>query len=187
LYDVGMQLDRSRAALRRATRAVDDLLDADSSDVFLDRFPSVLATIAVVGSIINAETEGHRTPEFGNWWKKTQADPRFIFMRDVRNAEFKRGESRHAARHQVSLIDPVLARDFLSIFRGGKVIEEVRGQPSGEQAAGAAPASSPPGFHSIEWYFSGGLFDDLEVFTVLELYLEWLRDEVLPTAERLTR
>jgi hypothetical protein len=186
-----MQLDRSRTALRQATQAVDELRAAkDSSDPFRDRFPFVMAAVQRVGSVIAAETEGHRTPQFGDWWKRTQDEPLFVFMRDVRNAEFKRGEPRQAAHHQVTLSDTALAQDSLTyqVIRDGKVVQEGGGQPREQQVAptGEVPTSSSS--HTVDWYFSGGgLYDGHEVFSVVDRYIAWLRDDILPTAERLMR
>jgi hypothetical protein len=88
-----MQLDRSRTALRQATQAVEELRAAkDSPELFRDRFVSTMGMVQRVGSIIDVETKGHRTDEFAKWWKETQSEPLFVFMRDVRHAEFKRGE-----------------------------------------------------------------------------------------------
>jgi hypothetical protein len=38
-----------------------------------------------------------------------------------------------------------------------------------------------------EGEFKGGEFDGYEVFALLDRYLTWLREDVLPTAERLMR
>jgi hypothetical protein len=184
---LAMQLERSRTALRQATQAVEELRAAkDSPELFRDRFVSAMGMVERVGSIIDDETERHRTPEFGMWWKQTKSDPLYLFMRDVRNAEFKRGESRQSAHHQVTLTDSAFAQDSLTyqVIRGGKVIQEGGGQ--GEPAV--RPSPTPPIPHTVDWYFSGGgLHDGQEVLSVVERYLAWLREDVLPTAERLTR
>ena len=141
--------------------------------------------------MIDEETKGYRTAEFGGWWKGTQSDPLYRFMREVRNAEFKRGESRQAAHHQVTLTDAASVTDSLSyqVIRDGVVIQEgrdhAREQP---EAITAMPSATPPIPHSIDWYFSGGgQYDGHEVFSVVDLYIAWLRDDILPTAERLAR
>jgi hypothetical protein len=183
-----MQLERGRTALRQATQAVDELRAAkDSSDLFRDRFPFVMASVQRVGSVIAAETQGHRTPQFGNWWKKTQSDPLFVFMRDVRNAEFKRGEPRQAAHHQVTLTDAASVQD--SLIHDGRVVQEGGDRPSEQPAATSAePSATPPTPHSVDWYFAGGgQYDGQEIFSVVDRYIAWLRDDILPTAERLTR
>jgi len=184
-----MQLPRSRTALRQATQAVEELRAAkNDSELFRDRFVSTMGMVQRVGSIIDVETKGHRTPKFGKWWKETQGDPLFIFMKDVRNAEYKRGESRQAAHVQVTFSDFASARDFFSyqVIRDGEVIHEGRSQPS-EQAT-PAPSAAPPIPHTIDWYFSGGgQYDGQEIFAVVDRYIAWLGEDVLPTAERLTK
>jgi hypothetical protein len=184
-----MLLARSRTALRQAVQAVEELRAVkDNSHLFRDRFVSAMGMVQRVGSMIDHETKGHRTSQFGAWWKQTQADPLYVFMRDVRNAEFKRGESRQAAHHQVTLHNSVSVQGSLSyqVIRGGKVVQEGRGEPS-DQQAGAAAATTPPDSHTIDWYFSGGgQYDGQEVFSVVDRYIVWLRDQLVPTAERLT-
>jgi hypothetical protein len=181
-----VRLDRSRTALRQATQAVEELRAAkDSPELFRDRFPLAMGAVQRVGSIIAAETKGRRTSEFGMWWKRTQSDPLYTFMRDVRNAEFKRGESRQAAHHQVTLTDAAVVQDSLSyqVIRDEKVVEG-RGQPSEPVSM---PSAGPPVPHTIDWYFSGGgQYDGREVLSLVDRYLAWLQHEVLPTAERLT-
>ena len=183
-----MQLSRSRTALRQATQAVEELRAAKNQpELFRDRFVSTMGMVQRVGSIIDVETKGHRTPEFGKWWKQTQSDPLFVFMKDVRNAEFKRGESRQAAHHQATLTDSGFAQDSLGyqVIRGGQVVQEGRSQPS---ELPPRPSSAPPIPHTVDWFFSGGgQFDGQEVLSIVDRHLAWLRDEVLPTAERLTR
>jgi hypothetical protein len=184
-YDADMQLARSRDALRQATQAVEGLRAVkDDSEQFRDRFPFVLAAVQRVGSIIDAETKGHRTPEFGEFWKQTQDDPLFRFMREVRNAEFKRGESRQAAHHQVTLTDVGFAYDSFQVTQGGRVIAEAGTDPS---PPWIQPSAKSPSAHTINWYFSGGgLYDGQEVLSLVNRYLNWLRGDILPTAERLT-
>ena len=182
-----MQLDRSRTALRQATQAVEELrATKDSPELFRDRFVATMGMVQRVGSLIAKETKGHRTPEFGKWWSETQRESLFIFMRDVRNAEFKRGEARQAAHHYVTLGEAVEVEDALSykVIRGGKVIQEGGAEPS---KPAARPSPAPPVPHRVEWSFTGGLYDGQEVLSVVDRYLTWLREEVLPTAERLTR
>jgi hypothetical protein len=186
---LAMQLERSRTALRQATQAVEELRGAkDRPELFRDRFPLAMGAVQRVGSVIDAETEGHRTPEFGMWWKETQSNPLFIFLRDVRNAEFKRGESRQKAHHQVTLGGVVEVESALSfkVIRDGKVVQEGRSQPR-EKPAVREKSSTPSNSYSADWYFSGGgLHDGQEILSVVDRYLAWLREDILPTAERLT-
>lgn len=194
MYDAGMQLDRSRTALRQATQAVEELRVAkDSPELFRDRFVSTMGMVQRVGSIINVETKGHRTDEFGMWWEETQSEPRFVFMRDVRNAEFKQGERRQVfvqfasatlgSETGVSATAQVLDKD-------GRVADDSEPPPPSEPPSPTpqdTSADPPPQWEFVgEGKFKGGEFDGHEVFALLDRYLAWLREKVLPTAERLT-
>jgi hypothetical protein len=177
----GMQLPRSRTALRQATQAVEELRAAkDSPDLFRDRFVSTLGMVQRVGSIIDQETKGHRTPEFGKWWTKTGADPLFMFMQDVRNAEFKRGERRQRATHY--------GKAKLHIQMEGRVRESRQlSDPPSPSSGPPSPKPHTTATKSSDWYFMGGQYGGQEIFTLLDGYIAWLRDDILPTAERLTR
>jgi hypothetical protein len=186
-YDGGMHLERSRAALRQATQAVEELRAVkDNSEQFRDRFPLVMAAVQRVGSIIDHETEGYRTPEFGMWWKESQGDPLHVFMREVRNAEFKRGESRQRAAHHVRAEVPIHISSSVSWEHRDK-----DGRVLGRRRRWDPPFEPLPSrttvVQSTDWHFSGGgQYDGQEVLSVLDRYLTWLREDVLPTAERLT-
>jgi hypothetical protein len=136
-----------------------------------------------VGPIIDEETQGHRTPEFGTWWRQTKSDLRLVYLTDVRNAEFKRGEDRKSAHHHVCVEETVAIADSVqaTVMRDGKIIQDGSG--------GSSPAVKPapaPSSHSVEWIFRGGSHDGHDVMALLRQHLDWLRDTVLPTAERLT-
>lgn len=181
-----MQLPRSRTALRQATQAVEELRAAkNDSELFRDRFVSTMGMVQRVGSIIDVETKGHRTPEFGKWWKKTQGDPLFVFMQDVRNAEFKRGERRQIAAHHVSAEVPIHISVSASWeHRYGEGGAVARGHSSDPPS----PKPQTTVAESTDWYFSGGgQYDGNEVLSVVDRYIAWLRDDILPTAERLTK
>jgi hypothetical protein len=184
-----MQLPRSRTALRQATQAVEELRAAkNDSELFRDRCVSTMGMVLRVGSIVDDETRGNRTPEFGMWWAETKSDPLHVFMQDVRNAEFKRGEARQAAHHYVTLGEAVEVESALSItvIQGGKVVQQ-GGVPE-EPAPRIEPSPAPTDSHRIEWFFrGGGEFDNHEVLSTIDRYLAWLREEVLPTAERLQK
>lgn len=183
-----MQLDRSRTALRQATEAVEELRAAKYSPaLFRDRFVSAIGMVQRVGSIIDEETKGHRTTEFGMCWKKTQSDPLHKFMRDVRNAEFKRGESRQRAAHRVGAESPIHISSSVTWEHRDK-----DGRVLGRGRRWDPPFEPLPGprttvVQSTDWHFTGGgKADGQEVLSVLDRYLTWLRDDVLPMAERLT-
>jgi hypothetical protein len=193
LYDAGMQLDRSRTALRQAAQAIAELRAArNNSEQFRDKFPLVMAAVQRVGSIIDHETEGHRTPQFGNWWTRTQDNPLFVFMRDVRNAEFKRADRRQRATHY-GRAELHIRSSFSA--RGEVRDEEGRVKEGGRLSEPPSPSPEPPSpkpqtttTESTDWYFwGGGQYDGQEVFTLLDRYIAWLRDDILPMAERLTK
>jgi hypothetical protein len=183
-----MQLDRSRTALRQATQAVEELRAAKNSpDLFRDKFPLAMGAVQRVGSVIDHETKGHRTPAFGKWWEQTKSEPMLVFMRDVRNAEFKRGERRQRATHY--------GRAELRIEESFSARGEVRGADGRSKGgrSSAAPSPEPPSrppptaTKTTDWHFTGGLYEGQEILPLLDSYLVWLREDVLPTPERLTR
>jgi hypothetical protein len=107
-YRGSVRLERTRRAMVQAERALADLeVVADDSDRFRDEFVPCIGMIQRVGSVLDEESRGHRTPAFGAFWQQTGADPLFRSMADIRNAEFKRGEDRKSARHDVHLFETV--------------------------------------------------------------------------------
>jgi hypothetical protein len=101
-------------------------------------------------------------------------------MREVRAAAHKYG------RRQATRV--VFASAGLGFQIGGSATEPA--SPPREPPPPEPPKAStdpPPQWEFIgERKFKGGEFDGHEVFALLDRYLAWLRDEVLPTAERLT-
>jgi hypothetical protein len=179
-----MRLDRTRKATEQAGRALVDLESTvDDSDRFRDEFVSCISMIQRVGSILDEESKGHRTAEFGQFWKATGDDPLFRFMADVRNAEFKRGEDRKSAQHEVGIFDTLTMTSSLNIkvIRGGEVVEErTNDDPPPD------PPPTPESTHTIAWYFRGGAHDGEEVLGLVRRYVAWLRDTIIPQAEALT-
>jgi hypothetical protein len=193
-YDAGMQLDRSRTALRQATQAVEELRAAkDDPELFRDRFVSTMGMVERVGSIIAEETKGHRTAEFGIWWKETQSEPLFVFMRDVRNAEYKQGERRQVSVQfgSSTMTQEMTIRGTPQVLdKDGRVVDDSEPPPPSEPPSPTpqdTSADPPPQWEFVgEGKFKGGEFDGHEVFALLDRYLAWLHEKVLPTAERLT-
>ncbi|GAA1821437.1 hypothetical protein HC028_11335 [Planosporangium flavigriseum] len=181
-----MDLPKSRTAYRQAERAFDKLsalADAAGADEFRDEFVSCIGMIQRVGPILYNETKGHRTATFGAWWQTTGQDPLFRFMADVRNAEFKRAENRKVAHHDVVVHEVVTVTDavHVAVIRDGKVVEE-----HSHSDPLPPPPVVPEPTHTVTWYFSGGTYDGQEVLGLLRQYLVWIRDVLIPTAERLT-
>jgi hypothetical protein len=179
-----MQLPKTRLALRQAEDALDELGDhEDNADRFRDKFVSCVGMIQRVGAILDGESKGHRTSAFGAFWKTTQDNPHFHFMADVRNAEFKRGEDRKTASHQLGLSSSVTTHSSLNIqiTHDGEVV--------GETTVTDPPpvnVPEPEPTHTMAWYFKGGDYDGDEVLPFLRNYMDWIRNIILPEAEKLT-
>jgi hypothetical protein len=108
-----VNLSQSQKALSLAEQAFDRLTAvATDSEAFRDEFVPCIGMIQRVGSIIDHETKGHRTQDFGIWWTSTSQDPLFRFIRDARNAEFKRAEDMKRAEHDLQLHDIITVSDF---------------------------------------------------------------------------
>ena len=156
---------------------------ADDSERFRDEFVPCIAMIQRVGSVLDEESQGHRTSAFGGFWQQTSADPLFQSMADIRNAEFKRGEDRKSAHHDVRLFETVTVTDPLhvGVIRDSEVVEErAHSDPPRE------PPPTPETTHIITWYFAGGNHDGQEVLGLLNRHVAWLRDTIIPQAEALT-
>jgi hypothetical protein len=176
-----MILRRTRDALRLAEQAFDELSVCardTESEKFRDKFVSCIAMIGRVGSMIDSETDGSRTIAFGNWWEKTKHDPLLRFIKDVRNAEFKRGDNRKNVHHYRYVYDSAHASDRV----GG----QLSGEPPG--ASSATPLQvqpDTPGTDASLWFFRGGQYDGQEVIPLLRRHLDWLGQTIIPEAERL--
>jgi hypothetical protein len=93
-----MELSRSREALDRARRMLDDLAHHRGSTVaFRDRIPYVLDLLAGVTRTIAKESSGHRTQQFAYWWATADRSAQQA-IEEMRHAELKGLESRTAAR-----------------------------------------------------------------------------------------
>lgn len=176
-----MILRRTREALRLAEQAYDELSVCardTGGEKFRDKFVSCIAMIGRVGSMISSETDGCRTIAFGNWWKKTEQDPLLSFIKDVRNAEFKRGDNRKNVHHYRYVYDSAPATDSI----GG----ESSSTPPG--ARSATPLRVQPETRNTDaslWFFRGGQYDGQEVIPLLRRHLDWLAETIIPEAERL--
>ncbi len=179
-----MDLPRARKALNQALARFANLEgDANDPEAFRDNFVDCCAMIRRVGSILDHETVGHRTAAFSEFWRETGEDPRFEFVSDVRNAEFKRGEDRKRALHQLQLNATGVGQVSLvmEVIRQGEVAERYA------YSDPPKPAQSPPeSVRSVTWFFTGGTYDGQEVLGFLRAYLQWLQDTIMPTAERVT-
>jgi hypothetical protein len=181
-----MLLDKSREALAGAARALDALriTEASGPEDFRLQFVESIGMIRRVGSIIDEETKGRRTHDFGLFWQEAGTDPLHQFVTEVRNAEFKRGERRQAARYKMTLAVQAQAVVSLGmkVIRGDGSVEE-RPSVSGQPVASSEPEVAP---RTVSMLFRGGIYGDHEVVPLLDKYVSWLRDVIVPTAENLT-
>ena len=181
-----VELRRSRDVLRLAIQELEDLKAVQHDPaLFADSFVRCIGMIDRVGAVINAETRGHRTQEFGQWWKQTSQDAMLKFVHEVRNGEFKQGELRRETRHELKDYETMTYTESATVEKfdeQGRHVETVHraGTPS------RRPLTPPPS-HEITFLFIAGVYDRWPVLTVLEQHLHWLQGEILPTAERLTR
>jgi hypothetical protein len=152
-----VNLPRSREALARAGRLLDHLAGHAHDTVALrDHLPYVLDLLAGVTRMIDSESKGRRTPQFGQWWATVDCSTQAI--QEMRNAELKRLES--TTTLDVDTRTAVRAADYpdLNLADGDTLTR-------------------------ISWVFVGGAFDGQNVFTVLRDYLQQVT-ELLEQAER---
>lgn len=148
--------------------------------------------VAAVGTTIDDEGKG---PRFRAWWKETQHEPMLQFMGEVRAAAHRRGR-RRATRvvfASASLGFQIGGSATAHVIdRDGRAVEDseppsplLQEPPPPEPPK--ASTDPPPQWEFVgEGKFKGGEFDGQEVFGFLDRYLAWLRDCLIPTAERLT-
>jgi hypothetical protein len=181
-----MELPKSTRALELAERHLADLRAVrDDAEAFTSEFVSCSAMINRVGAVIDSETKGRRTPQFGDWWKATAAHPLSQFVNDVRNAVFKRGEDRQRAQHHLQVADTVRiqSRARMVVMRDGKVIDE---RESTAPAPEPDPLPEHEAVHTITWLFDGGAYDGQEVLELLRVHVERLRGLVAEAERRLS-
>lgn len=154
-----MELPLARQTLARARRMLDDLgRHADDEVCFRDRLPYVLDLLAGVTRCINDESKGHRSGQFSSWWKTADRTMQAA-IRELRNAELKRAESRAKQEVRVEMLGP----------RGKPV-------PAGALAQGArmeAKSLTESQFSivvSTEWRFAGGDLHSQPVLPALVKY-----------------
>lgn len=143
---MSVELPRSREALERARRMLDDLARHSANTIaFRDRIPYVLDLLAGVTRTISRESSGHRTQAFADWWSTADRSSQQA-MEEMRHAELKGLESRTAASINVEI--NVRAADHPD-----------RNLNDGDTLT------------TIDWLFKGGTFDDKPVLPTLHDYL----------------
>ncbi|MFD9984457.1 hypothetical protein ACFWZJ_29195 [Streptomyces massasporeus] len=200
-----MQLAWSRRRLGLAYKYLNLLEDAvDTREGFLDVLVGGIAVIRSVGQVVHTEApKGFQ--DFDQWWKQTRHDSRLVCVKDLRDLVLKeREEGATHVRHEVSAgtaevtvtaYDPtvVISGDGAVTGDAGMVTETVhiklvRDSATVERRAltTTAPRAAAPGpAHRSTWVFSGGECDGEALLPALRRYLDWMRDEIIPKAERL--
>ncbi len=171
-----MDLVRTRAALASAEKEFDLLQSVVHQDTeFRHRFVSFVGMMERVGSILDTETRGKRTDAFGGWWAQEKQNPTVKALTDIRNAEFKRGEDRKSAHHDIRTYDYAGATDSASgvVTRDGEVISE-----SHSPASAPEPPKPPEATHEVSWKFVCGALDGDDLMTVLTASMKTLKERV---------
>jgi hypothetical protein len=121
-----MDLPRSREALARAERMLDELVGyALESVAFRDRIPYVLDLLDGVTRTIHSESRGHRSPEFVAWWSTVDRSAQQS-IHEMRNAELKDFEPRTAAHYEVFIGEPPADYPDLPAINNGDSVTRVR-------------------------------------------------------------
>jgi hypothetical protein len=153
-----MQLSRSRDALARACRQLDDLTDRISDETCRqDQIPYLLDLADGVTRMMDRETTGHRTPAFGMWWANQDRSAQQA-IHEMRTAELKRLERR---THGVMSYTNVRAADYPNL-----------------------PVNDGDTVTKFAWVFVGGKFHGQEVLPTLRDYLDHT-EQLIDEAERL--
>jgi hypothetical protein len=165
-----MELSLARQTLGRAQRMLDDLSrHADDEVDFRDRLPYVLDLLAGVTRCIDSESKGRRTTQFASWWSTTDRTMGNV-IRELRNAELKRAESR--AKQEIRV----------EMHRHGEPLAAniaAKGVPMEAQALTESQFSIVV---STEWRLIGGDLDGRPVLPALAQYWNDVSD-VLEQAE----
>lgn len=178
-----MHLARARRDFEVARERVEKQLElVGDPDAFAKYLPLCTAALLVVGNTIQLEAKDHKRPDFPSWWVKTKQDPRYQLMRDLRNAEFKKAQTAHRmawkgvrsaqGRFVVAGLHP----------RPGIVVRRRPRSRFGYRFHRSTERSSPgPVTYVIE-----PPYGNCDLVDFLNEYVAWLRDDLIPTAERLT-
>jgi hypothetical protein len=156
-----MELPKSKEALARAQRMLDDLVGYVLDSVaFRDRIPCVLDLLAGVTRTINSESSGDRTPEFGKWWAGVDRSAQQA-IQEMRTAELKELVSLTAALYETEI--NVRAVDYPDrLVNDGDTVT------------------------TVSWVFNGGAFHGKPVVETLRDYLDQVRKLVEEAEQKLT-
>jgi hypothetical protein len=156
---VRMHLPKSRAALARARRVLQEVTRLLDTTWLEDQIPYLLELAAGVTRMINEETKGRRTPAFGAWWARVDRSAQRE-IQEMRNAELKELVSRTQA--DMRTFTNVRAADYRN-----------------------APVNDGDTVVIFTWVFVGGQFHGQDVRRTLENYLD-RAEQLIEEAERLT-
>jgi hypothetical protein len=145
----------------------------DDPFAFRDAFTRCIAMICRVGPVLLQEAKGRKTPEFGEFWDESERDDLLQFLKKVRNADFKRGETRIRPK----------ARMTAHVGDTGKLRAARRGR---DEIYITPVLPLPPGAeYHVTWNFVGGRFHDGDVLALLERHMLWLTALIELAAQRL--
>ncbi|MFC8095339.1 hypothetical protein [Streptomyces sp. NPDC057301] len=193
-----MALERSRRALKLAEQhlvLLEEVAQATDADLFGNVLACSLPMIRNIGPVLDAESQGARTAAFGMWWANTRDDKRHQCIAELRNAVFKGMEEDRvqvaeaevrvtAPEEKVTAYNPTVVttettRVEVKHIREGQVVDE-------QVITMTVPANVEDGpTVRRKWVIVGGDCDGQDLLGALRNYVEWMRDEILPEAERL--
>ncbi|MDI3407670.1 hypothetical protein [Streptomyces cavernicola] len=189
-----MRLERSRKALTLAEKYLQLLEELiDDREAFEDAFVGAIAVIRRVGNAVDFESTKLATLKFKELWSESGKDRRFLCVKDVRNLVLHEASEEARVRHEVLAIDTAMARATAynpTVITGTAHIDVVRDGEEPERYT-FSTTPPPPETERVEptyrrtWMVANGKCAGEELIPTLRKYLEWMRDEVIPEAERL--
>jgi hypothetical protein len=168
------------------------MLAAWEKDADFDyRFVICLALLMRVGTTIEDEVEGNKQKDFSPWWKKAvDGQAFFTYLTKARHAELKRSDAQTVARPTGGTV---------VVSRGGTMLISRRrpgGTGSGQQSsvspliqdvirtAGPSRATVAP---QMTRSFVDAPYADRDPRPIINDYLDWLEQTLLPGAEARTQ
>lgn len=162
----------------------------DDPQEFRDTFVCGIAMIRRVGHAIDVESRP-RTHQFGQWWSQMNENPLHQCIHGVRNLVLKRIDEGTQVRHEVHVTDTAMATATAydaTVSTETTRINVARDGREEEYTFSATPTSkqelAEPTYRRT-WVFAGGDCDGQELIPALRRYLKWMRDCIIPEAERL--
>jgi hypothetical protein len=170
-------LPKSRAALARARRILNQLPDKEGSvEEYRDLIPYALELLDNVWRTIDAESRGRRTEQFGRWWADQNTSTRDAIKR-LRNYELKRNVQLTRKRSRFK------SPGFVQIHEDRTIT--FHNEDGSEFDSGLEGVDIIATETESRWDFEVPGLEDRPVQEVLETVHTTLAERVLPTAERL--